>query len=277
MKKLLSALLTITASSISFAGLPEMMRIYNSPELAPKVTSCHGDKYCNGFVALSKQWESIPDSYRYHGFDIKDSARKGITFDEEGRGVGLERGFYFYTDRTADLMSGFQEIMDVSNFNYEAGLAVLLYIEDKNDWVGEQFSYENNEYKKIAEGDDYGVDEYPAFFIEKHSIEKGNGTVTAILLEKYSDSSLGYKMKTQVNCTNKTAKIVNALWLGRKNANMTADFVGKVFKIEANDDGIIEMYEMYCDWFKIIWKLKYIEFCFEYFLVIWSSTLQGWN
>lgn len=137
MKKLL-ACLAIMGSTASFAGLPEMMKIYNNPSLAPKVAACKNDKYCNGFIALSKQWQSIPDSYRYKGqYDIKSSAKSGQTWDDQGRNIGLQRGFYFQTDRTNKLIAGFDEKFStyIPKYNYEGGLAVLLYIEDKNGWA----------------------------------------------------------------------------------------------------------------------------------------------
>lgn len=121
-------------STGSFAGLPEMMKIYNNPASAPKVAACKGDIYCNGFVSLSKQWQSIPNSYRYNGFDIKSYARKGVTFDSQGRNIGLHSGFYFQTDRTSDFING-SDSFKGNNLNIEGGLAVLLYIEDKNGWA----------------------------------------------------------------------------------------------------------------------------------------------
>lgn len=138
MRKIL-ALLAIFISASSFAGLPEMMKIYNNPKSAPKVAACKGDSYCNGFLALSRQWKDIPNSYRYKGeYDIKASARDGITYDEQGRGIGLERGFYFQKDRTQKFIDGAYKYIEVkkqTSLNHEGGLAVLLYIEDKNGWA----------------------------------------------------------------------------------------------------------------------------------------------
>lgn len=124
-------------STASFAGLPEMMKIYNNPASAPKVAACKGDTYCNGFVALSKQWQSIPNSYRYQGFDIKSYAKKGVTYDSQGRNVGLHSGFYFRTDKTQKFIDGSDKFVfsKNNNLNIEGGLAVLLYIEDKNGWA----------------------------------------------------------------------------------------------------------------------------------------------
>lgn len=139
MKKLVLVTAFFAAvSSTSFAGLPEMMKIYNNPKSAPPTSACKGDSYCNGFVALSKQWNNIPDTYRYKGeYDIKAYARKGITFDHQGRNIGLQRGFYFQTDRSNDLIDGADHFVASKNqrLNTEAGLAVLLYIEDKNGWA----------------------------------------------------------------------------------------------------------------------------------------------
>lgn len=140
MKKtsLIAMLVTTMASTASFAGLPEMMKIYNNPKLAPKIAACKGDVYCNGFIALSKQWKDIPNTYRYQGqYDIKSYARKGVTYDDQGRNIGLYKGFYFQTDRTQDFIEAFDNMYykDQDLVNNQGGLAVLLYIEDKNGWA----------------------------------------------------------------------------------------------------------------------------------------------
>ncbi|MBJ9907158.1 hypothetical protein PYR74_18420 [Acinetobacter bereziniae] len=136
MKKLLLLSVLSTICVTSFAGLPEMMKIYNNPSSAPKIPACKNDKNCNGFIALSKQWKSIPDSYRYKGqFNIKADAKRGITWDDQGRNVGLQRGFYFNRDQTNALIEGIDKLNNTSKINIEGGLAVLLYIEDKNGWA----------------------------------------------------------------------------------------------------------------------------------------------
>lgn len=137
MRKIL-ALLAILASASSFAGLPEMMKIYNNPKSAPKVVACKGDIYCNSFIALSKQWPNIPNTYRYQGYDIKADAKSNISYDNQGRGVGLEKGFYFRKDRTINFIEGAHKYIETkkqTSNNHEGGLAVLLYIEDKNGWA----------------------------------------------------------------------------------------------------------------------------------------------
>lgn len=140
MKKVL-ALSVILASTSGFSGLPEMMKVYNNPKSAPKVSGCKGDSYCNGFIALSKQWQSIPNSYRYQGeYDIKAVAREGITYDERGKGIGLENGFYFKTDKSRKFLDGAHKYIETkkqTSRNHEGGLAVILYIEDKNGWAKE--------------------------------------------------------------------------------------------------------------------------------------------
>lgn len=110
--------------------LAELMNIYNNPNLAPKVIACKGDIYCNTFIALSTKWKNIPDSYRYKGsFDIKADAKRGITFDDQGRNIGLQRGFYFYNEQTNRIINGVESLDNIPQ-DYEGGLAVLLYIED---------------------------------------------------------------------------------------------------------------------------------------------------
>lgn len=132
MKKLLLLSLLVISTS-TFADLSAMMKIYNNPQLAPKVPVCKKDTNCNAFVALSKQWQAIPDTYRYSGFDIKKQAR-------QGDGYGLNKGYSFYKERSVEIGEAGTE-----NFYYNdgptretllaRGLAVLLYIEDKNGWV----------------------------------------------------------------------------------------------------------------------------------------------
>lgn len=135
MKKSLLLLTTALLSSTSFAGLPEMMKIYNNPKLAPKILQCKGNQNCNAFVSLSKQWQSIPNQYRYQGFNIKQQAK-------EGDGYGLNKGFSLRQDQSYALMeAGDAVFYDGSGKGpaneriFGQGLAVLLYIEDKNGWA----------------------------------------------------------------------------------------------------------------------------------------------
>lgn len=67
-------------------GLPDMMKYYNNTAAAPQTAACKGNAACNSFAALAKQWRSIPQNYRYHGFNIRQDAAKGD-------GYGLYRGF----------------------------------------------------------------------------------------------------------------------------------------------------------------------------------------
>lgn len=131
MKKLLLPLVLI-ASVNSFAGLPEMIKIYNQPNLAPKVRLCKGNKDCNAFVALSKQWKFIPNNYRYDGFNIKAQSKDGITWDKQGRNIGLAKGFNLNTEKSNRFADMGLEL--TGDRYYEHGYAVLLFIEDKNNW-----------------------------------------------------------------------------------------------------------------------------------------------
>ncbi len=116
-----------------------MMKVYRNPSSAPQVSGCKGDMYCNAFIALAGQWKSIPDSYRYKGaYNIKAYAKKGVTYDDQGRNIGLQRGFYFQTEKSQQLIDGMYHYAETKKHvpvNYEGGLAVLLYIEDKNGWA----------------------------------------------------------------------------------------------------------------------------------------------
>ena len=139
MKKIFIGLAVMFISISSFAGLPEMMKIYKNPKSAPKISACKGDTYCNGFIALSKQWKDIPNSYRYKGeYDIKAYARDGSTYDEQGRNQGLESGFYWSTEKSNSFIRSLDNYIETKGHipdSHEGGLAVLLYIEDKNGWV----------------------------------------------------------------------------------------------------------------------------------------------
>lgn len=134
MKKVL-VLLTVFVSVQSYAGFSEMMHIYNNPQSAPKVSQCKGDAKCNAFFELSNQVDSIPNSYRYSGFDIKKQAK-------QGDGYGLNKGFNLRADQSIAL-SDAGDTFFYSSGKWSAkkeaifgrGLAVLLYIEDKNGWV----------------------------------------------------------------------------------------------------------------------------------------------
>ena len=140
MKKILIALALTVSSVSSFAGLPEMMKVYNNPKSAPKIATCKGDIYCNSFIALSKQWKDIPNSYRYQGkWDIKAFAKRGVTYNNQGRNIGLEsQGYYLHTDKANKISEGVSKYIETKKHtpdDNEGGLAVLLYIEDKNGWA----------------------------------------------------------------------------------------------------------------------------------------------
>lgn len=137
--KIIFLAITLAVSTSSFAGLPEMMKVYNNPKLAPKVKACKGDIYCNGFLALAKQWESIPNSYRYQGeYEIKSYAKRGWTYDGQGRNRGLEMGFGLYKEKSHKFLEGVNIYTETKGYipdDYEGGWAVLLYIEDKKGWA----------------------------------------------------------------------------------------------------------------------------------------------
>lgn len=144
MKKTFIALALTFSSVSSFAGLPEMMKVYNNPKIAPKIATCRGDSYCNGFIALAKQWRSIPNSYRYEGINIKSYAKQGVSYDNQGRSIGLYHVFVNATnkDKTHRFMDSLDTYIEAKGHvpfeddgGYEAGLAVLIYIEDKNGWA----------------------------------------------------------------------------------------------------------------------------------------------
>ncbi len=185
--------------------LADLMKLYNNPRLSPEISTCKGNIYCNTFIALSKEWRNIPDSYRYQGeFDIKSEAGNGITYDDNGRNIGLERGFYFYTEQTQKIKSGVENLESLPH-DYEGGLAILLYIEDKNGWISTKgiqkiaeipndiFLQENNhelnitpsglQYKVIQEGT--GKSPYQNSIVKVHYVGKlTNGKVFDSSIER---------------------------------------------------------------------------------------------
>lgn len=136
MKKLALFTLLSSLSISAFANFDNMMKIYHNPQLAPKVKACKNNINCNAFMALSRQWQSIPNNYRYKGeYEIKSFARKGITWDSQGRNIGLWNGFSWSQDNSQNYIDNGMERL--SEPHIERGLAVLLYIEDKNGWASE--------------------------------------------------------------------------------------------------------------------------------------------
>jgi hypothetical protein len=135
LKKLsLLGIMSFCITSQVYAGLPEMMKIYKNPSSAPKVTACKGNVNCNAFTALAKQWQGIPKTYRYDGSDIRKDAA-------QGDGYGLNKGFILATDRSIIFQEAGEKVYydggskpRESEATFGQGLAVLLYIEDKNGW-----------------------------------------------------------------------------------------------------------------------------------------------
>lgn len=134
MKKFLTVL-ALVGSTSSFAGLSEMMNIYNNPTIAPKYTACQSNLYCNGFTALSKQWDTIPKSYRYKGeYDIRKMAEIGDASSlYRGFSFGEEESTFYFIEAGADTYYQYDN-KDKSDLTFARGIAVLLYMVDKNGW-----------------------------------------------------------------------------------------------------------------------------------------------
>ncbi|MBP3221023.1 MAG: hypothetical protein J6M43_03150 [Neisseriaceae bacterium] len=132
MKHKIAALISTNFLALAVYAAPaEMMEYYNNPHSAPKVTECKNNIHCNAFVALSKQWKSIPDNYRYHGsYNIKHDAAVGD-------GYGLNKGFSLCSDKSESLYNAGEEFFYGGGGKgkqkeriFAQGMAVLLYIED---------------------------------------------------------------------------------------------------------------------------------------------------
>lgn len=134
MKKLLFLFALSSLCALpAYADNAAMMKYYNNPHAAPKVPKCKGNAYCNAFFALAKQWKSIPNSYRYNGFNIKQDAAKGD-------GYGLNRGFSIgQTDTGFKLHEAGENTFYTANKSdvriFAQGLAVILYLEDTNGLI----------------------------------------------------------------------------------------------------------------------------------------------
>lgn len=133
MNKLLRLLVAASCATVvsnSYADLNSMQKVYNNPNLAPKVQQCKGNQKCNAFYALSKEWQFIPNNYRLSGFDVKAYARKGD-------GYGLWKGFPLQTEKAVDLSEAGNEAFYDGNYSkaneriFAQGLAVLLYLDHK--------------------------------------------------------------------------------------------------------------------------------------------------
>lgn len=128
--RLLIAASCAIVTSTSYADLNSMQKIYNNPNLAPKIQRCKGNQQCNVFSALSKEWQSIPNNYRLSGFDIKADARKGDAY-------GLWKGFTLQSDRAVDIAEAGYDVFYKGSKSkadeklFAQGLAVLLYLDHK--------------------------------------------------------------------------------------------------------------------------------------------------
>ncbi|WP_353171869.1 hypothetical protein [Acinetobacter rudis] len=133
MNKLLRLLVAASCATVvsnSYADLNSMQKVYNNPNLAPKVQRCKGDQNCNAFYALSKEWQFIPNNYRLSGFDVKAYARKSDAY-------GLRKGFGFETEKAADIALAGEDVFYHGSKSradeklVAQGLAVLLYLDHK--------------------------------------------------------------------------------------------------------------------------------------------------
>lgn len=134
MKKAL-AILAIIGTTSSFAGLPEMTKIYNHPSIAPKYVACAENIYCNGFTALSKQWHSIPKNYRYKGeWDIRKMAEKGEAEElYRGFSFGEQETTYYFLEAGANAY--YKRGSSYKNdLTFARGVAVILYMIDQKGW-----------------------------------------------------------------------------------------------------------------------------------------------
>lgn len=112
----------------SYADVRSLARIYQHPNQAAQVQRCHGNTHCNAFYALAKNWQSIPNSFRLEGFDVKRYARVGD-------GYGLHKGFSLQKDRSYNLANAGEAVFYNGSPSdekiYAQGLAVLLYLENR--------------------------------------------------------------------------------------------------------------------------------------------------
>lgn len=114
----------LSLSSLSHADMNQVMALVNNPSTAPTVKRCEGNINCNAFVALSKQWQIIPqdDPLRYfiYSGDLDALIQQGKDLNEQ-KLVDLDDFAYQVFDYHAE------------NFNdrwlYIKGLCVLKYVQ----------------------------------------------------------------------------------------------------------------------------------------------------
>lgn len=114
----------LSTATLSHADMNQVMALINDPSSAPTVKRCDGNKNCNAFVALSREWQIIPkgDRLRYfiYSGDLNAMIREGKDLKEQ-KLIDLDDFAYQVFDYHAE------------NFNdrwlYIKGLAVLKYVQ----------------------------------------------------------------------------------------------------------------------------------------------------
>ena len=120
--------------SASHADFSTMNKYYTNSNMAPEVQRCQGDKDCNAFYALSKQWRSLPACFETKygsNCDIKQEAKAG-------NGYGLWKGYSFRHTRSSNLAYTAEDVFyrggsaspDDERI-FAEGLAVLHFLDTK--------------------------------------------------------------------------------------------------------------------------------------------------
>ncbi|MEG6547666.1 hypothetical protein V6C59_17545 [Acinetobacter bereziniae] len=131
MKKLFILLSALMISTSSFAFM-EIMALYRNPQISEKIPRCKGNIDCNTFVSLANSYPSLKLS-------IKNNYPALLEYAEQGEGKKLDDEIWLYQDRSKKILKAGKAIY-AKNTNpndkyiYARGLAVLLFIEQRNGW-----------------------------------------------------------------------------------------------------------------------------------------------
>ncbi|MFW1858711.1 hypothetical protein [Acinetobacter defluvii] len=131
MKKWFLLLLALTISTPSFA-LIEIMAIYNNPQINVKIPRCKGDINCNTFVSLANSYEGLK-------LAIKNNYPMLLEYADQGEGKKLDDEIWLYRDHSKKILKAGKAIYGKNTnsndkYIYARGLAVLLFIEQRNGW-----------------------------------------------------------------------------------------------------------------------------------------------
>ena len=122
------------AFSMSHADFSTMNKYYTNSKTAPELKRCRGDKDCNAFYALSKQWHSLPNCFNT-SYGPNCYAKKEA---KAGNGYSLWKGASFRHTRSSNLAYAAEDVFYKGGSAslederiFAEGLAVLYFLDTK--------------------------------------------------------------------------------------------------------------------------------------------------